>query len=103
MVKSPARLRPTLVFGSSWKLNSSPNGVLGTTGMLTAGTVGSGRLPSTPTRNDAAPGLPVLAAALQPAPGVPEALHKGARTLLVCANATPHIGIITHWTVLIRS
>src|SRR5256885_8943486 len=100
MVKSPARLRPTLVFGSSWKLNSSPNGVLGTTGMLTAGTVGSGRLPSTPTRNDAAPGLPVPAAALQPAPGVPEALHKGAPTLIVCAIPHPTIGMISLCTRL---
>src|SRR5229473_4081224 len=73
IVKSQARLRPTLVSGSSWKLNSSPNGVPGTTGMLTAGTVGTGRFPSTPTRNDAAPGLLLTpAAALQPAPGVPE-------------------------------
>src|SRR5258708_27807441 len=95
IVKSPARLRPTLVFGSSWKLNSSPNGVPGTIGMLTGGTVGTGSFPSTPTRNDAAPGLPVPAAALQPAPGVPETLHNGAPTLIVCANPTPNIGMIT--------
>src|SRR2546421_12249602 len=94
IVKSPARLRPILVFGSSWKLNSSPNG-FGTTGMLTEGTVGTGRFPSTPTRNDEAPGLPVPAAALQPAPGAPEALHNGAPTLIVCANPTPNIGMIT--------
>src|SRR6266851_910826 len=103
IVKSPARLRPTFVFGSSWKLNSSPNGVLGTTGMLTEGTVGTGRFPSTPTRNDEAPGLPVPAAALQPVPGAPEALHNGAPTLIVCANPTPNIGMMTLWTVFMRS
>src|SRR5712691_8436321 len=103
IVKSPARLRPILVFGSSWKLNSSPNGALGTTGMFTEGTVGTGRFPSTPTRNDAAPGLPAPAAALQLGPGAPEALHNGAPTLIVCANPTPNIGMITLCTVFMRS
>src|SRR5256885_7116731 len=43
--------------------------------------VGTGRFPSTPTRKDAAPGLLAVAPALQPGPGVPEALHSGAPTL----------------------
>ena len=94
-----------MVAGSSWKLNSSPKGGLdlGTTGVVTAGTVGTGRFPSTPTRNDAAPGLLAVAAALQPSPGVPEALHSGAPTLTVCANPTPSIGMITLCTVFVRS
>src|SRR3989454_1384917 len=104
IVRSAARLLPILVEGSSWKLNSSPKGALGTTGVVvTAGTVGTGRFPSTPTRKDAAPGLLAVAPALQPGPGVPEALHSGAPTLTVCANPTPSMGMITLWTVFVRS
>src|SRR5262249_51140161 len=74
----------------------------GTTGLVTTEGVGRGMVPSTPTRNTDAPGLPRPAPALQAEPGV-VALHSGVRIEMVWSNPTPSIGISTAWTVLLRS
>src|SRR5262249_12492921 len=95
--------RPSLKLGSFWKLRISPKGDEGTTGEArAAGGGGVGIVPSTPTRKLAKPGFPPLptpGAGLQPAPGVPEALHNGENTFIVWAKPTPSMGMMTLCTV----
>src|SRR5579859_196431 len=100
MVKSTMCARPSLKLGSFWKLRISLSPSAGTIGELREpGKGGVGIVPSTPTRKLANPGLPpdpdTPTAALQPLTLLPFTLQRGDCRLMVCANPTPSIGMIT--------
>src|ERR1700737_3438677 len=102
MLRSTSKLRPTLLFGSSWNESVSPN-LPGTTGAVVGAKGGNGRAPSTPRRNSEAPGFAAPADALHPCPAVPEAVQFGNWMFMVWPNPMPNIGISTDWTILERS
>src|SRR6266852_8621263 len=98
------------MLGSTWNEKTSGKLILtltglkvtfGTTGFVCAGTVGTGMVPSCPTRNTPNAGLALLA--LHHAPPAPVLLHAGPARLRVCAKPTPSAGIITLCTVFCRS
>src|SRR6266853_2143126 len=97
------------MLGSSWKENTSGDMMLpleftvttGTIGLDCAGTVGTGIVPSWPTRKTLNAGLTL--AGLHRMPPAPVLLQAGPERLRVCANPTPSAGMITLCTVFWRS
>src|SRR5262245_29210406 len=79
-------VRPLSSSGSTRRVTLSPNGTVGTIGMVRGPGVGVGMGPSTPTRK-AADGS--VAEGEQAAPGEPTRLQRGALMLRVWPKATP--------------
>src|SRR5712692_5495898 len=97
------------MLGSTWKERISGNVTTwplisphgGDTGTDCAGTVGTGIVPSTPTRKLFSAGLEF--AGSHPGPPAALKLQRGVGTFNVCANPMPSEGMITLWTVFWRS